>query len=343
MSRRPPRLRAATATAGVPATAAASPPLPSSPSHQAPSNVGRGRRSAALSRVARRLPEPDAEAEPDESAGSNPDDPDDSATSSGSGNLKPRSDPLEGLEHGGKPQRKNISLASYTGCSDLYTFVEVFRFQLETSQILEGKRYTPEQSRALFVACLDGDPAIVIRDFILRYREATLDETITCLPQRYSSRLTTTATLDQIHSQKKAPSETYLQLATRLKEMAKSLPGALDNVTNADVVLGTFVEKAYFKFTDHLGSFVRSLLVTNPNRVAVLDAAVTELTALAKNESVYVAKPNAKDGNPKRRKTNTGQAILVDAHQLALAAVVEGKHRPASSRRGGRGGGRTSG
>ncbi|GLE07236.1 hypothetical protein PINS_up017259 [Pythium insidiosum] len=184
-----------------------------------------------------RLPEPDAEAEPDESASSNPDDPDVSATSGGSGNLKPRRDPLEGLEYVGRPQRKNISLASYTGGSDVYTFVEVFRFQLETAQILEGKRYTPEPSRTLFVACLDGDPAIVIHDFILRNRNATLDETTTCLLQRYSSRLTTTATLDQIRSQKKAPSETYLQFATRLKEMAKSLPGALENVTNADVVL----------------------------------------------------------------------------------------------------------
>ncbi|KAE9005092.1 hypothetical protein PR002_g16863 [Phytophthora rubi] len=170
--------------------------------------------------------------------------------------------PLAGLPFGGKPKRKDLPIASFSGRtqphgfdSGVHAFRKRFLKELVTVQLLDGHRFTEQQCLALFILCLDGDASVYMNNVQLRQPDLTLDQAGALLGNRFSSMLPTSTILDIIRASTKGATETYQQFAARLLGMAEALPGGTEVETNASVVLETFVEKAYWRFSAQLGGF----------------------------------------------------------------------------------------
>ncbi|KAE9306881.1 hypothetical protein PR003_g21139 [Phytophthora rubi] len=257
--------------------------------------------------------------------------------------------PLAGLPFDGKPKRKDLPIASFSGRtqphgfdSGVHAFRKRFLKELVTVQLLDGHRFTEQQCLALFILCLDGDASVYMNNVQLRQPDLTLDQAGALLVNRFSSMLPTSTILDIICASTKGATETYQQFAVRLLDMAEALPGGTEVETNGSVVLETFVEKAHWRFSAQLGGFVRAHLALKASHLNALDAAVQELTQIAKSDGSQESLSRLASSAPKRRKTNDGQPTAA-ASGAAMAAVVERKQKPSGGRWGGQGRGRGRG
>ncbi|KAE9000754.1 hypothetical protein PR002_g18094 [Phytophthora rubi] len=236
--------------------------------------------------------------------------------------------PLAGLPFDGKPKRKDLPIASFSGRtqphgfdSGVHAFRKRFLKELVTVQLLDGHRFTEQQCLALFILCLDGDASVYMNNVQLRQPDLTLDQAGALLVNRFSSMLPTSTILDIICASTKGATETYQQFAVRLLDMAEALPGGTEVETNGSVVLETFVEKAHWRFSAQLGGFVRAHLALKASHLNALDAAVQELTQIAKSDGSQESLSRLASSAPKRRKTNDGQPTAA-ASGAAMAAIV---------------------
>ncbi|KAE8978272.1 hypothetical protein PF005_g18189 [Phytophthora fragariae] len=91
--------------------------------------------------------------------------------------------PLAGLPFDGKPKRKDLPIASFSGRtqphgfdSGVHAFRKRFLKELVTVQLLDGHRFTEQQCLALFILCLDGDASVYMNNVQLRQPDLTLDQ-----------------------------------------------------------------------------------------------------------------------------------------------------------------------
>lgn len=119
-----------------------------------------------------------------------------------------------------------------------------FNHQVDTVQLLSGRRWTEDEKKGALSMFLDGPALKWFLNQKTSFTILTCEQVAGLLEEKFKSKLDQATLIHRLSKEQKLPKETYQEYADRLLDLVSQLVGGEDNEQNLQLAIATFCSYA---------------------------------------------------------------------------------------------------